>query len=403
MINPSAILYVRSPQFSSASVTAALTHQWGRLYVSQEEDTAALSARKLQKSLFPDRRCDKATSAPQRNVKAPSRRRNKGKGNRGEKPSRSPDLPEESPSVCAEGTSRWMRSSQRCQTTERVLPGDPDPHWNAGKMQGAASKQTVPPSPPPPDIYNTSPEQLSEGSLKVRRATRANRQHKKRGEDPPQLQHSEESRTDVRKRGRAGKDESKKIPEPTNMKSSTSSKKAKRHKRSTQLLAEEDEDKWTEEELAMLQQYVCFPDSAAQCSQTGLDSSVFVCLGQGSGDLSKTHGRLLGKGGQGCGNTLSRRLLQPAHFPGNLPVSGHERQEKGKETAGSSQRSRWGGVWPSMRVMWLLLPRPSLRRRDLMHPDLCSRQPANICRGGDLEAEAAGTPLSGDHAQRKRG
>lgn len=258
MITPSAILYVKSLQFHSVRVTAAITHRCCCLYVSQEEDTAAVSARKLQKSLFPDRRCDKAASAPQRNVKAPSRRRNKGKGNRGEKPSRPPDLPEASLSISAKGTGRWMRSSQRCQTTERALQVDPDPQWNAGKMQGSASKRTVPPSPPPPDIDDPSPEQWSDGSLKVRRATRANRQHKKRGEDSPQLQHLEESETEVRKTGRVAKDENKKIPEPTSMKS-TSRKKAKRHKGSTQILAEEDEDKWTEEELAVLHELVCFP------------------------------------------------------------------------------------------------------------------------------------------------
>lgn len=38
-----------------------------------------------------------------------------------------------------------------------------------------------------------------------------------------------------------------------------------------------------------------------------------------------------------------------------------------------------------------------------MHPSLCYRQSGNICWGGYLEEEAAGTPLPRDHAQRKRG
>lgn len=309
MINLSAILYVKSAQFNSVSVTAGISSQLCRLYVSQEEDTAAVSARKLQKSLFPDHQCDKAASVPQRNVRAPSRRRNNGKSNRGKKPSHSPDPSVESLSISAKGTSGWTRSSQRCQTTERALQVDPDPQWNTGKMRGSPRKRTVPPSRLSPDINDPSPEQSSDGSLKVRRAKRSNRQHKKRGEDSPQLQHLEESRTEVRKRRRVEKDENKKISEPTNIKSSTSSKKPKMHKGSAQILAEEDEDKWTEGELAMLQEYVWFPDKTAQCCLTELDSSVCLCLIQGSGVLSKTQGQLLGKGGEDCGNTLCRRVL----------------------------------------------------------------------------------------------
>lgn len=298
---------VSTVYFHSVSVTAGISDQLCRLYVSQEEDTAAVSARKLQKSLFPDHQRDKAASVPQRNVRAPSRRRDNGKSNRGEKPSHSPDPPVEPLGIPAKGASRWTKSSQRCPTTERALQVDPDPQWNTGKMRGSTRKR--PPSRLSPDINDTSPEQSSDGSLKVRREKRSDRQHKKKGEDSPQLQHLEESRTEVRKRRRVEKDENRKISEPTNIKSSTSSKKPKMHKGSAQILAEEDEEKWTEGELAMLQEYVWFPDKTAQCCLTELDSSVCLCLTQGSGVLSKTQGQLLGKGGEDCGNTLCRRVL----------------------------------------------------------------------------------------------
>lgn len=235
-----------------------------------------MSTRILQESLFPGRHCDKAALAPQRNVKAPSRRRNKGKSNRGEKPSHSPDSSVEFSSISAKGTSRWGRSSQSCQTKESVLQMDPDPQWNAAKMQGSTRKQTVPPSRASPDINNMSPEQSSDSAVKVRRKKRSSRQHKKRGEDSPQLQHFAESRIEVRKTGKVEKEENKKASKPTTLKSSTSSKKPKRHKGSAQILAEEDGDKWKEEELAMLQEYVWFPEKTAQCHLTELDSS--VCL-----------------------------------------------------------------------------------------------------------------------------
>lgn len=308
MINLFAILYVKSSQFNSVRVTAGISDRLCRLYVSQEEDTAAVSARTLHKPLFPDRHCDKAAEAPQRNVKALSRRRNKGKSNRGEKPSHLPDLPVESLSISAKGKNRWTRPSQSCQSTERALQVDPDPQWNTGKMRGSTRKRTVSPSRASPDVDDTSPEQSSDGNLKVRRAKRSNRQHRKRVEDSPQ-QHLEERRTEVRKKGRAEKDENKKISKPTNIKPSTSSKKTKIHKGSAQIRAEEDGNKWTEEELALLQECVWFPDQTAQCPLTELDSSVCVCLIQGSGALSKTQGQLLGKGGEDCGNTLCRRLL----------------------------------------------------------------------------------------------
>lgn len=38
-----------------------------------------------------------------------------------------------------------------------------------------------------------------------------------------------------------------------------------------------------------------------------------------------------------------------------------------------------------------------------MCPNLWSRAPGDICQGGHLQEKAAGTPLPGDHAQRKRG
>lgn len=339
MKNPSATLYVKSSRLDSAGVTAGVSDQLCRLSVSQEEDNAAAaaSARKSEKSLFPDCHRDKAASAPRRNVKAPPRRRNIGASNQGEMLSHPPDPPVES-----KGSSGWMRSSWKCQTTERGLEVDPDPQGNTRKMRGSTRKQTVLPSQESPDRDDMSPEQ-SDGSLMVRRAKRSNRLQKKRGGDSPQLQHLEESRTQVKGRGRGEKDRNKKISEATTVKSSTSSKKPKIHKASAQILAEEDEDKWTEEELAALQECVWFPDQTAQCCLTALDSRVCVCVclfTQGSGALSKTQGGLLGKGGQACGNTFCRRVLQPARLPGNLPLAAHERQEEGKETSESANRPR---------------------------------------------------------------
>lgn len=339
MKNPSATPYVKSSQFGSVSVTAAISDQLCCLSVSQEENTAAASARKSQKSLFLDRQRDKAASPPPTNVKAPSRRRNRGTSNQGEVLSHSPDPPMESLSVPARGSSGWMRPISSCQTTERGLEVGPDPQWNTGKTRGPTRKRTVLPPQASPDRDDASPEQSSDGSLKVRRAKRSNRQHKKRGGDSPQLQHLETSRMEVKRRDRGEKAKNKDISELANVKSSTTSRKPKMHKASAHILAEEDEEKWTEYELAALQEYVWFPAETAQCCLVELDSSVCLFI-QGSGALPKTQGRLLGKGGEACGNAFCRRVLQAAHFSGNLPLAAQERQEKGKETAGSTNRPR---------------------------------------------------------------
>lgn len=270
--DPSAGLYVEPSQLDSVSGAAAVSAQYCRLYVSQE-DTAAMSTRKLKKPLFPDLHCDNVASAPQRNVKAPSCRRNKGRNDCGEKTPRSPDPPVASLCISAEGTGRWMRSSQ---TRARALPEDPEPQWNTRKMRGSAQKRDGLPSRASPDMDDTSPEQPSNHSLRVRRAKRSNRLHKKRGEDSAQLQHLEESRMEVRKRGGAEKDDNKRSSEPTNMKSSTSSKTPKTHKGSAKILSEEDEDKWTEDELARLQEYVWFSDYRVSCCLT--ESHSAVCL-----------------------------------------------------------------------------------------------------------------------------
>lgn len=253
MKNPSASPYVKSSQRHSVGVTAGTSDQLCRLSVSQEEDTAAGSARKSQKSLFPDRQRDKAASLPTTNVKAPPRRRNRGTSNQGEVLSHSPDPPMESLSIPAKGSSGWTRPIRSCQSTERGLEVEPDPRWNTGKTRGSTRKRTVLPPQASPD-RDASPEQPPDGSLKVRRAKRSNRLHKKRGGDSPQLQHLETSRMEVKRRARGGKDKNKGISEPANVKSSTSSRKPKMHKASAHILAEEDEEKWTEDELAALQE-----------------------------------------------------------------------------------------------------------------------------------------------------
>lgn len=230
-----------------------------------------MSVSKLQKFLIPSQNCDKAASAPKRNTKAPPRRRNKVKGNRGEEPSHSPDPCVDSLSISEESTGRQTRSSQRARRMNAV------PHWNneisstliaskqksaTKKMRVSARNHTVPACRLSPDINETSPEQSARASLKVRRAKRSQRVQEKRGEVSPQLQHVEESREEVRKRRRVeqNQEKHKKISEPTNSKSSTSGKKPKMYKGIVQIPAEQDEDKWTEEELAKLQEYVWFPE-----------------------------------------------------------------------------------------------------------------------------------------------
>lgn len=338
MKNPSATPYVKSSQCYSVSVTAGISDQLCRLSVSQE-DTAAASARKSQKPLFPDSQRDKAASPPPTNVKALPRRRNRGTSNQVEVLSHSPNPPMESLSIPAKGSSGWTRPIWSCQTTERGLEVEPDPQWNTGKTRGSTRKQTVLPPQASPDRDDASPEQSSDGSLKIRRAKRSNRLHKKRGGDSPQLQHLETNRMEVKRRDRGRKDKNIKISEPANVKSSTSSRKPKMHKASAHILAEEEEEKWAEDELAALQEYVWFPVKTAQCCLIELESNVCLFI-QGSGALPKTQGRLLGKGGEACGNAFCRRVLQAAHFSGNLPLAAHERQEKGKETAGSTNRPR---------------------------------------------------------------
>lgn len=225
-----------------------------------------MSVSKLKKFLIPSQNVDKAASAPKRNTRAPSRRRNKVKGNSGEEPSHSPDPSMESLSISEKSTGRQARSSRRRQHVNAV----PDRNneisspMNPRKQKSEAKNtrhHTVPASRLSPDINETSPEHSACDSLMVRRTKPSNRVEKKRGEDSPQLQHAEERRKEVRKRRRVEQNQEKntKISEPTNSKSSTSSKKPKMYKGNMQILPEQDEDKWTEEELAKLQEYVRLP------------------------------------------------------------------------------------------------------------------------------------------------
>lgn len=226
-----------------------------------------MSVRKLKKFLIPSQNVDKAASAPKRNTKAPSGRWKKVKGNRGEEPSHSPDPSVESLSISEKSTDRQTRSSQRAQHVNAV----PDRNneisspMNARKqksetVQATMRRHAVPASPLSPDINETSPEHSAHDSLMVRRTKPSNRLQKKRGEDLPQLQHAEERRKEVRKRRvEQNQEKNKNISDPTNSKSSTSSKKPKIYKGNMQIPPEQDEDKWTEEELAKLQEYVQFP------------------------------------------------------------------------------------------------------------------------------------------------
>lgn len=115
-------------------------------------------------------------------------------------------------------------------------------------------RHTVPASPLSSDINETSPEHAADDSLIVRRTKPSNRVQKKRGEDSPQLHRTEERRKEVRKRRvEQNQEKNQKISEPTNRKSSTSSKM---YKGNMQIPPEQE---WTEEELAKLQEYVQFP------------------------------------------------------------------------------------------------------------------------------------------------
>lgn len=220
---------------------------------------------KLKKFLIPSQNLDKAASAPKRNTKAPSGRRNKVKGNRGEEPSHSPDPSVESFSISEKSTGRQTRSSQRARHVNAV----PDRNneisspMNARKQKSKSKnmrRHAVPASPLSPDINETSPEHSAHDSLMVRRRKPSNRVQKKRGEDLPQLQHAEERRKEVRKRRvEQNQEKNKKISDPTNSKSFTSIKKPMRYKANMQIPPEQDEDEWTEEELAKLQEYVQFP------------------------------------------------------------------------------------------------------------------------------------------------
>lgn len=268
-----------------------------------------MSVSKLKKFFIQNQNADEAASAPKRNTKAPSRRRNKVKGNRGEEPSHFPDRSVEPPSISENSTDKQTR--QRAQRMNAV----PDRN-NEISSQMKARKQknktknmrrhTVPASPPSSDITEMSSEHSSNNGLMVRRSRPSNRVRKKRGEDPPQLQHAEERRKEVRKRRvEQTQEKNKKISEPTNTKSSTSSKKPKMYKGNMQIQPEQDEDKWTEEELAKLQEYVQFPHKPSPFHRIQLKC---VCLIQGSGALPKKHGKLLGQGGEYCGNALCRRV-----------------------------------------------------------------------------------------------
>lgn len=223
-----------------------------------------MSVSKLKKFLIPSQNVHKAASAPKRNTRAPSRRRNKVKGNRGEAPSHSPDPSVETLSICEKSTGRQARSSQRRQQVNAVpdRTNEPSSPTNTRKQKSDRKymrHRAVPASRQSPDINETSPEHSACDSLMVRRTKPSKRVQRKRGEDSPQLQHAEERREEVRKRRRVEQNQEKNISEPTNGRPSTSSKKPKMHKGNVQIPPEQDEDKWTEEELAKLQEYVRFP------------------------------------------------------------------------------------------------------------------------------------------------
>lgn len=270
--------------------------------------------------------------------------------------SQSPDGPLESLGVSAKGTSRW-RSGQSRQTMESTLPAEPEPQWNAGKPRGPTGKRAVPPSRTSPDSNDAS-QRTSDGGSKVR-ARRSNRQHKKRGEDSFELQRLEESRTEKRERGGAKKDDNRTISKPANMKSSTTGKKAKVQKGSAQIrAAEDDEDKWTEEELAILQEYVWFPKNHNGPVPSDRIRLQCVCVFYPGPFRSILNTRpTTGRRWRGLWEHALRKTVTTSTLSREPRSLRSPRRRRGKRNSRKHQGARVGGGLPhSMTSIWFIQP-----------------------------------------------
>ncbi|XP_035530475.1 mis18-binding protein 1 [Morone saxatilis] len=235
---------------------------------------------------------NEAASVPLRKVKAPLRKRNRAKANPSEKPSFSP--PVETLSSPEEWSGRTTRSSQRCPAAERMLYVDTVPQKQGepkksstrkskkqthdsrrSSVRVSQSKRSVTASPDSPTSDDkTSQDQSTDDDLAIRRKTRGERVHRKRGGksqpshvSPPRESEDSGKRTRVTKNRDAAQTQTKhqqskctKTSQPTKPlpKSTQSSKKQKADKGHTMIPQDQEEDKWTEAELMKLQEAVSF-------------------------------------------------------------------------------------------------------------------------------------------------
>nr|XP_046267832.1 mis18-binding protein 1 isoform X2 [Scatophagus argus] len=225
-------------------------------------------------------------SVLRRKVKAPARRRDRTRVNPEEKSSFSPVPTVETCSSPEEWSGTRTRSSQRYPATERALhmetvplkpQSEPEkPSTRRSKEQrcdttrpsvrASRSKRAVPESPTVND--KTSPDQSSNSDLVVRRKKRAKGGNRNVAEKSQQSRLSEESGKELRKGTSVTKNkdpvqtkhkQSKctKTSQPAKLLPKTqSSKKHKADQGNTQIPQEQDEDEWTEAELAKLREAV---------------------------------------------------------------------------------------------------------------------------------------------------
>ncbi|XP_047183205.1 mis18-binding protein 1 isoform X2 [Scophthalmus maximus] len=277
------------------------------------EVTSTVSARKSQKParvFLPcseghkqsESACDEEAPVPLRKVKAPLRKRNPAKVIHDEKPSNQPE-----PSVVAisspeEWSGTTTRSRKRCPAMGRLLTVDNVPQkqkepekapsqrskkqtHDTIRSSARACKQTVTASPESPTV-NDETLQSSDEDIFTKRKKQGKRVTRKSGtkahdrSQPSQRswssqssESSEESgkerrrRTTVTKHSNAAqtltnpkRKKCTKISPPTKLlpKSTVSSRTQKANKGSAVTLQEQDEDKWTEEELMRLEEAVSF-------------------------------------------------------------------------------------------------------------------------------------------------
>ncbi|XP_076605405.1 mis18-binding protein 1 isoform X2 [Chaetodon auriga] len=227
-------------------------------------------------------------SVPLRRVKAPPRKSSRAKENPDKKASSSPEPPVETLSTPEERSGRRTRSRQRYSVEEKAL-SKPEKSSTRSKKQTqdtirpsvsiSQRKRAVEVSPESPTVSDkTSQDQSSGAEFSIRRKTRGKGAHRKGGEksQPSHMflsskssESSEESGTELRKRTRVRKNrhaaqtqtkqsQSTNTSQPAKPQSTQSSRKRRTDKNNTLIPQEQDEDKWTEEELMKLQEAMSF-------------------------------------------------------------------------------------------------------------------------------------------------